>query len=159
MRCRITTARDSASMCLITLTINSQKLGRSNEQKRREFAVNLPKRRPRPPPCCRGWRPLPSCDDPQWTIKGSETENPPFFRYFQWLTLHVVHFFLWVRPCTFHIANHTKMQYGERFFLSPLMQSVGLSPACYALWTLRKFPNANVHVLLHIKHQGKNAVS
>ena len=49
----------------ITLTINSQKLGRSNEQTRWEFAVNLPKRRPRPPPCCRGWRPLPSCDDPQ----------------------------------------------------------------------------------------------
>ena len=55
-------------MCPITLTINSQKLGRSNEQTRWEFAVNLPKRRPRPPPCCRGWRPLPSCDDPQWDV-------------------------------------------------------------------------------------------
>ena len=53
-------------MCPITLTINSQRLGRSNEQTRWEFAINLLKRRPRPPPCCRGWRPLPSCDDPQW---------------------------------------------------------------------------------------------
>ena len=65
-RCRITAARNSASMCPITLTINSQKLGRSNEQTRWEFAINLLKRRPRPPPCCRGWRPLPSYDDPQW---------------------------------------------------------------------------------------------
>ena len=48
------------------MTINSQKLGRSNEQTRWEFAANLPKRRSRLPPCCRGWRPLPSCDDPQW---------------------------------------------------------------------------------------------
>ena len=70
-RYRITAARDSASMCPITLTINSQKLGRSNEQTRWESAVNLPKRRPRLPPCCRGWRPLPSCDDPQWLIRNS----------------------------------------------------------------------------------------
>ena len=34
-------------MCPITLTINSQKLGRGNEQTRWEFAVNFPKRRPR----------------------------------------------------------------------------------------------------------------
>ena len=65
--CRITAARASASMCPITLTINSQKLGRSNEQTQWEFAINLLKRRPRPPPCCRGWRSLPSCDDPQCT--------------------------------------------------------------------------------------------
>ena len=44
-------------------------------------------------------------------------------------------------------------------FMSPLMQSVGLSPVCYELWTLRKFPNTNIHVLLHIKHQGKNTIS
>ena len=52
-----------------------------------------------------------------------------------------------------------KMQNTANVFMSPLMQSVGLSPVCYALWTLRKFPNTNVHVLLHIKHQGKNAIS
>ena len=63
--CRITAARNSASMCPITLAINSQQLGRSNEQTRWEFAIHLLKRRPRPPPCCRGWRPLPSCDDHQ----------------------------------------------------------------------------------------------
>ena len=34
-------------MCPITLTINSPKLGHSNEQTRWEFAVNFPKRRPR----------------------------------------------------------------------------------------------------------------
>ena len=65
-RYRITAARASASMCPTPITINSQKLGHRNEQTQWEFAVNLPKRRPRPPPCCRGWRPLPSCDDPQW---------------------------------------------------------------------------------------------
>ena len=35
----------------------------------------------------------------QWGRKST------FFRNFLWLTLH---FFLWVRPCKFHIANHTK---------------------------------------------------
>ena len=54
-------------MCPTPMTINSQKLGRRNEQTQWEFAVNLPKRRPRPPPCCRGWQPLPSCDEPQWS--------------------------------------------------------------------------------------------
>ena len=68
MRYRITVARDSVSICPITLTIKSQKLDRSNEQTRWEFAVNLPKRQSRLPPCCRGWRPLPSCDDPQWIV-------------------------------------------------------------------------------------------
>ena len=52
-----------------------------------------------------------------------------------------------------------KMQNTANVFMSLLMQSVGLSPVCYALWTLRNFPNTNVHVLLHIKHQGKNAIS
>ena len=64
-------------MCPITLTINSQKLGRSNEQTRWEFAINLLKLRPRPPPCCRGWRPLPSCDDPQWTRNHMTSWWPP----------------------------------------------------------------------------------
>ena len=64
-------------MCPITLTINSQKMGCSNEQTRWEFAVNLPRRRPRPPPCCRGWRPLPSCDDPQCTVRLAKSNPAP----------------------------------------------------------------------------------
>ena len=31
----------------------------------RRIKANLPVARKHAPPCCRGWRPLPSCDDPQ----------------------------------------------------------------------------------------------
>ena len=63
----------------VSLNIDNQltKYGRSNEQTRWEFAINLLKRRPRPPPCCRGWRPLPSCDDPQWTWKETRARSQP----------------------------------------------------------------------------------
>ena len=35
--------------------------------------ANLPAARKHAPPCCRGWRPLPSCEDPQWTINSPKS--------------------------------------------------------------------------------------